>query len=133
MNSPAYLDHYRHLLLAKQRELLAAKGGRLVVGAAGRLAGDDLMDQALAESEVVIDASLSEVRSSLRRAIEFALARIKKGNYGICSSCGKPIGRARLEAVPWADCCRDCMEEEAEYQPEGAAGRGSSEGSRPDD
>jgi DnaK suppressor protein len=110
VNNPAYLDQYRRLLLAKQRELLAANGGRLVVGAAGRLAGPDLMDQAFAESEVMVDASLSEARSSLRRAIELALVRLQNGNYGICAACGKPIGRARLEAVPWADYCRDCME-----------------------
>jgi DnaK suppressor protein len=112
MNNPTYLDQYRQLLLAKQRELLAANGGRLVLGAAGRLAGGDLMDQALAESDVLVDASLSEARSSLRRAIESALVRLKKGNYGICAACGKPISRARLKAVPWADYCRDCMEQE---------------------
>jgi DnaK suppressor protein len=110
VNNPTYLDQYRRMLLAKQRELLAANGGRLVLGAAGRLAGGDLMDQALAESEVTVDASLSEVRSSLRRAIELALVRLQDGNYGICAACGKPISRARLKAVPWADYCRDCME-----------------------
>ena len=112
MDNPTYLDEYRRLLLAKQRELLAANGGRLILGAAGRLAGPDLMDQALAESAVLLDASLSEARSSLRRAIEWALVRLEKGNYGICAACGEPISPARLKAVPWADYCRDCMEQE---------------------
>jgi DnaK suppressor protein len=106
------MNEYERLLLAKQRELLAANGGRLVLGAAGRLAGPDLMDQAFAESEVLVDASLSEARSSLRRAIEWALVRLKKGNYGICGACGKRISWARLKAVPWTDYCRDCMEKE---------------------
>ena len=112
MNNPAYLNQYRQSLLAKQRELLATNGGRLVLGAAGGMAGADLMDQAFAESEARIDARLSQDRSSLRRAIEWALDRLKKGNYGICAACGKPISRARLRAVPWADYCRDCMEQE---------------------
>ena len=112
MNNPTYLNQYKRSLLAKQQELLAANGGRLVLGAAGGLVGADLMDQAHAESEATIDASLSQARSSQRRAIEWALARLEKGNYGICAVCGEPISRARLKAVPWADRCRDCAEQE---------------------
>jgi len=112
VNNPAYLDRYRRSLLAKQRELLAANGGRLVLGAAGGLPGGaDLADQAFAQSEAVVDARLSQDRSSLRRAIEWALVRLNKGNYGICAACGNPISRARLRAVPWTDYCRDCMEQ----------------------
>jgi len=112
VNNPTYLNRYKRSLLAKQRELLAAHGGRLVVGAAGGQVGDDLLDKALAQSEAVIDARLSQNRSSLRRAIEWALVRIAKGTYGVCAACGHPISRARLRALPWADCCRDCMEQE---------------------
>jgi RNA polymerase-binding transcription factor DksA len=114
LDNPTYLNHYRRLLLLKKRELLATNGGRLVLGAAGRLAGDDLMDQARAESEVMVDASLSEARSSQRRAIEWALVRLKKGSYGICAACGNPITRARLKAVPWTAYCRNCMEQEGD-------------------
>jgi len=110
MNSLNYLNQYRELLLAKQRELLAANGGKLVLGASGAQAGPDFMDQAFAESEVLVDASLNEARSSLRQAIDWALVRLQKGNYGVCAACGEPISRARLKAVPWTDYCRDCME-----------------------
>ena len=111
MNSPNYLDQFRRSLLAKQRELMGVNGGSLVLGAAGGLAGADLMDQAVAESEAAVDAGLNQVRSNERRAVEWALERLKKGNYGICAGCGNPISRARLKAIPWADYCRDCMEE----------------------
>ncbi len=111
MNNPTYLDEYRQSLLAKQEELHATKGGRLVLGASGGLVGGDLMDQALAESEATLDARLSQAKSSLLRAIEWALVRLKKGNYGICIGCGDAISRARLKALPWADHCRDCMEQ----------------------
>jgi RNA polymerase-binding protein DksA len=40
--------------------------------------------------------------------IELALARIKKGDYGICRSCGTKIPEARLSALPWAHCCVRC-------------------------
>jgi RNA polymerase-binding transcription factor DksA len=33
--------------------------------------------------------------------VEQALDRIRNGNYGICELTGKPIGPARLEAIPW--------------------------------
>jgi len=112
VNNANYLNQCKESLLAKRQELLAANGGRLVLGAAGGLTGADLMDQAFAETEATVDARLNQDRSSLRRAIEWALARLQKGNYGICSACGEPISRARLKAVPWADYCLACMEQQ---------------------
>jgi DnaK suppressor protein len=37
--------------------------------------------------------------------VEAALRRLEAGNYGICEGCGKPIGTARLEAMPAARFC----------------------------
>jgi RNA polymerase-binding protein DksA len=112
VNNPTSLNRYRQALLAKQRELLTANGGRLVLAPAGGLAGADEMDQALAESEAMIEVHVSQARSRLCQAIEWALVRLKKGNYGSCAACGNPISRARLRAVPWTDYCRDCVEQE---------------------
>jgi RNA polymerase-binding transcription factor DksA len=42
------------------------------------------------------------------RAIQAALARIRSGNYGICSNCGADIPAARLEALPTATTCINC-------------------------
>ncbi len=39
--------------------------------------------------------------------IEKALAKIKKGTYGKCEKCGKPIDLARLEVKPSAIYCLD--------------------------
>jgi len=33
--------------------------------------------------------------------IEEALKRIERGTYGVCELTGKPIPKARLEAIPW--------------------------------
>ena len=112
MNNLTSMNQYKRSLLAKQQELLASNGGRLVLSAAGGVIGADLMDQASAETEARVDARLRQDRSGLRRAIEWALDRLNKGNYGICTACGKPISRARLKAVPWTDYCLDCMEQE---------------------
>ena len=42
--------------------------------------------------------------------IEEALARIKSGTYGICESCGCSIPKARLNVLPYTDCCVRCVE-----------------------
>jgi RNA polymerase-binding transcription factor DksA len=33
--------------------------------------------------------------------IEEAMSRIRKGTYGVCELTGKPIPKARLQAIPW--------------------------------
>ncbi|GMA18000.1 TraR/DksA C4-type zinc finger protein [Arsenicicoccus piscis] len=40
--------------------------------------------------------------------IDAALARLDAGTYGVCTSCGRPIGAARLEARAAAARCIDC-------------------------
>jgi len=41
-----------------------------------------------------------------------ALRRLYRGEYGMCESCGNPIARARLEAMPHARLCISCKEKE---------------------
>lgn len=57
--------------------------------------------QAEAYEESTLEyATLAEIRD--------ALVRLDDGTYGVCQTCGEPIGPARLEAVPWArNCLRD--------------------------
>ena len=59
------------------------------------------------ESEEVLEdlgsAGLQEIRM-----IEAALARIAKGEYGICVVCGDEIGEARLNVLPHTPMCRTC-------------------------
>lgn len=42
------------------------------------------------------------------KEIDYALGKIKNGSYGICETCGEPIGDERLEAVPQARNCIKC-------------------------
>lgn len=41
-------------------------------------------------------------------AIDGALARILRGEYGVCRACGKTIPADRLRALPAAECCLPC-------------------------
>jgi RNA polymerase-binding protein DksA len=52
------------------------------------------------------EAALKEIAE-----IEAALTRIDLGTYGVCASCGEEISDARLEAVPYATRCTDCLGE----------------------
>jgi RNA polymerase-binding protein DksA len=73
----------------------------------------DSFDEGFADSGQVT-AERSEVEAlagTLRETltdIDAALAKFESGTYGICESCGGPIGEARLEAMPAARLCIKC-------------------------
>ncbi len=104
------LQRYKRLLLAKRQELSAsALEASAPVPAAGGWQGD-LMDQASADVEAELQILLHQGDLHLSRAIEEALARIRRGKFGVCETCNQPISRARLKAVPWTRHCRECKE-----------------------
>ena len=76
-------------------------------------AGTDSM-----EREKAFDIASKEGR--LLMEIDDALRRLYGGTYGICEVSGKPISRARLEALPWA---RLSLEEQEKLEREQRAGR----------
>ncbi len=43
--------------------------------------------------------------------IDNALCAMRKGNYGICERCGRPIEPGRLKAMPEATLCIRCKKE----------------------
>lgn len=53
--------------------------------------------------------ALLEGERTLLREIDEALERIRDKTYGICLATGKPIGKARLKAQPWAKYCMEYM------------------------
>ncbi len=48
---------------------------------------------------------LMDSERKLMKEIDEALQRIEDGTYGICQGSGRPIPKARLEAIPWARYC----------------------------
>lgn len=63
-------------------------------------------------------------------AVNEALRKLYRHEYGICESCGNPIAKARLEAVPAARLCVSCKEREEKATRTGApvTGPGGVEG-----
>ncbi len=69
----------------------------------------DLEDQAInVENDEVLE-EMGQVGLDELRAIDAALARIQAGTFGTCAKCGQPISEARLEAVPHAALCEECI------------------------
>jgi len=53
--------------------------------------------------------SLSEMERDQLFQIEEALARVRRGGYGFCTTCEDRIPDARLHAIPWARMCIGCQ------------------------
>jgi DnaK suppressor protein len=73
-------------------------------------AGDDEADASSKVFEREHELSLTHNARELLEQAEYALARIDAGTYGVCESCGKPIGKARLLAFPRATLCVECKQ-----------------------
>ena len=73
-------------------------------------AGDDEADASSKLFEREHELALSNNTRELLEQTEHALDRIEAGTYGVCESCGKPIGKARLQAFPRATLCVACKQ-----------------------
>ena len=69
-------------------------------------------DMATVTFDRELDYTLEENEGRLLQAIDAALTRMDDGSYGVCVSCGQPIGAERLEALPWTTQCIDCKRKE---------------------
>ena len=75
-------------------------------------AGQDQAD--IGASSFERDHELTVLSNELDKLaqIDRALARIDDGTYGVCESCGQPIGKMRLMAFPRATLCMTCKQRE---------------------
>ncbi len=75
-------------------------------------AGDDQADAGAKAFEREHELALTHNARDLLDQTERALERIDAGTYGVCESCGKAIGKARLLAFPRATLCVECKQRE---------------------
>ena len=96
------------------REEIAAAQAQTAerLGYAVQDAGDDEADAGTKVYEREQELALTQRARDLLDQTERALARIDAGTYGVCESCGKPIGKARLQAYPRAVLCVECKQRE---------------------
>jgi RNA polymerase-binding transcription factor DksA len=94
----------------QQAEELLAEAVQLMVE---REQGDTQFDEESGEGDTLSvererDLALSASARQSVDEIERALARMDRGDYGLCERCGKKIAPARLEALPQAANCIEC-------------------------
>jgi DnaK suppressor protein len=77
-----------------------------------REAGDDEADVGVKTFEREHEFQMISNARRLLEQTEQALSRIDAGTYGMCASCGQPIGKARLMAFPRAVLCVRCKQRE---------------------
>ncbi len=75
-------------------------------------AGDDQADAGAKTFEREQEMALTYNARELLAQNERAVGRIEQGTYGVCESCGQPIGKARLQAFPRATLCVICKQRE---------------------
>lgn len=111
-----------------EKRLLEERGKVLkALGQFGKNYGANIKDSAgdlsaysfhMADLATDVDAQekayqLASKEGRLLYHIDEALRRLYRDkNFGLCQSCGEPIQRQRLEAVPHARLCIDCKSRE---------------------
>ena len=75
-------------------------------------AGDDQADAGAKTFQREHELALTQNARELLELSERALARMDDGSFGVCDSCGQPIGKARLQAFPRATLCVTCKQRE---------------------
>jgi DnaK suppressor protein len=93
--------------ISKAETQIAERMGNAVADA-----GDDPADAGAKTFEREHELALTHNARELLAQNERALARIAAGTYGVCESCGEPIGKARLQAFPRATLCVACKQRE---------------------
>ena len=105
------VDTYKKLLFDRKKSLTEAYNKNKTYG---RLTEDegtqDLADKASSAYTKEFLYSLSNTDREILQKVDEALARIERGEFGVCAECGKELNRKRLEAVPWASHCVVCQE-----------------------
>lgn len=102
--------------LEDEMKLLIKRGSEPMKESVGELSGYDNHPSDLgAETyEREKDIGLKDNTKILLMKVNHALDKIKKGTYGICERCGKPIKPERLELVPYSTLCIECKKAEEE-------------------
>lgn len=111
-------DRYRQILIDLRDQLVRQMNG-LAKESAEQLPGYSMHMADSGTDNFDRDFALSLLSSDQDAIYEIdeALKRIERGSYGVCELTGKPIPKARLDAIPWA---RFTVEAQAQLEREGA-------------
>jgi DnaK suppressor protein len=96
---------FRERLIERRDELLELQ--RNVEETQRTLSEPDIETEERAQKGSIADvlADLDDREEKEIVAIDHALLMMEAGKYGFCEVCGKPIGKKRLDAIPWTTFC----------------------------
>jgi RNA polymerase-binding protein DksA len=100
------LRHYRNRLVAL-RDRVTREIPRMVETVLTDGAAPGEHDRGVSESSDK-ELVLEQTEESIRAQVVQALERIEDGTYGLCQSCARPIGKARLDLIPYTPYCVAC-------------------------
>lgn len=110
----------RQILLKRRNALRKALAGDLnLLREINAQTSGDMVDAALDSVNDEISSQIVEVESRELGRIEYALERMREGQFGICEGCGVKIPLARLQALPYATLCIKCQRK-SEHLEDGA-------------
>ena len=104
------LHSHRDKLVAQIHEAEEELAG--LMKDAGDGAGQDQADIGASSFERDHELTVVNNEREMLAQINRALLRIDDGTYGVCESCGNPIGKNRVMAFPRATLCLSCKQRE---------------------
>ena len=105
-------DFFKSLLMDRLYELQLSVKKASIAMKTDETRLSDPFDMAVTEFQKSMELKMSDRERLLIREIRDALARIDKGAFGVCLSCGEHISKKRLLANPTSRLCRDCKANE---------------------
>lgn len=105
-------DHRLRVLLEAERvELLDAIGHYEVLARHKKPGlGNHMADDGTEAFDQAAGLALHLNQQLLLSQVDAALARMERGEYGVCTRCGGEIDFARLKAIPHAELCIRCQQ-----------------------
>jgi RNA polymerase-binding protein DksA len=102
-------EHIAGIVAAQETELSG------LMRDSGDGAGQDQADVGATSFERDHELTVLTMEREKLAQIDHALSRIDDGTYGVCESCGQPVGKMRLMAFPRATLCMTCKQREERH------------------
>ncbi|MDD2448632.1 MAG: RNA polymerase-binding protein DksA [Sulfurimonas sp.] len=105
------LNYFKEILESRKEQIIKnITGVNAELAELSSLELSDEGDHASMNNNSMVESAIVSQQQRELREIEVTLAKITKGDYGICEMCEDPIGFQRLKVKPHAIYCIDCRE-----------------------
>lgn len=115
--NPKWAKYYKRLVQLREQLLNQKRGLAQVSAMQVQSYGLHMADSGTDNFDRDFALSLMSNDQDIIYEIDEAIRRIENNTYGICELTGKPIPKARLDAIPWA---RFTVEAQAQLEREGS-------------